>query len=161
MAHYAKLGLDNIVLNVEVVDTIDCMTRGGIEREEIGLEKLQQHSGHMIWKKCSFNTREGVRVDPVTNEVIPDSVGFRANYPGIGWYYSTEHDLFHPPRPTDEDGDLMNSWTLNTTTGMWDPPIVKPTLTDEQMETTMYRWDESAHQTDNTTGWVLRDRFPE
>ena len=161
MAHYAKLGLDNIVLSVEAVDTINCMTRGGIEREEIGLERLQQHSGHMTWKKCSYNTREGVRVDPETNEVIPDSVGFRANYPGIGWYYSSEHDLFHPPRPTDEDGDLMNSWTLNTTTGMWDPPIVKPTLTDEEMETTMYRWDESAHQADNTTGWVLRARFPE
>ena len=60
-------------------------------------------------------------------------------------------------RPTDRDGDTCNSWTLNTTTGKWQPPIEQPTtLTDEQLEAFIYyKWDESAYQADNTTGWIL------
>ena len=144
MAHYAKLGLDNIVTAVVAVDTIDCMTRGGIEKEEIGLAHLVKHHGHELWKKCSYNTRGG--------EHSGGGTPFRANYPGIGWYYSSEHDIFHPARP-------YASYTLNTTTGMWDAPIAQPELTEAQVEAgSYYRWDEDAYQADNTTGWVLETR---
>ena len=144
MAHYAKLGLDNIVTAVVAVDTIDCMTRGGIEKEEIGLAHLVKHHGHELWKKCSYNTRGG--------EHSGGGTPFRANYPGIGWYYNSEHDIFHPARP-------YASYTLNTTTGMWDPPIPQPELTEAQVEAgSYYRWDEDAYQADNTTGWVLETR---
>ena len=141
MAHYAKLGLDNIVTAVVAVDTIDCMTRGGIEREEIGLAHLVRVHGHELWKKCSYNTRGG--------EHTGGGTPFRANYPGIGWYYSSEHDIFHPARP-------FASYTLNTTTGMWEAPLAQPELTEEQIEArSYYEWDEAAYQADNTTGWVL------
>ena len=144
MAHYAKLGLDNIVTAVVAVDTIDCMTRGGIEREDIGLAHLVKHHGHELWKKCSYNTRGG--------EHSGGGTPFRANYPGIGWYYSSEHDIFHPARP-------YASHTLNTTTGMWEAPIAQPELTDAQAEAgSYYRWDEDAYQADNTAGWVLETR---
>ena len=36
MAHYAELGVDNVVKRVLFIDTIKCMTNGGIEKEEIG-----------------------------------------------------------------------------------------------------------------------------
>jgi len=148
MAHYAKLGLDNIVTAVVAVDTITCMTRGGIEKEEIGLAHLVKCHGHELWKKCSYNTHAG--------EHSGGGTPFRANYPGIGWYYNSEHDIFHPARPTDRDGDLMNSWTLNTTTGLWVAPITEPTLTSEEREAgKRYVWDESAYQADNSQGWVL------
>jgi len=141
MAHYAKLGLDNIVTAVVAVDTIDCMTRGGIEREEIGLAHLVRVHGHELWKKCSYNTRGG--------EHTGGGTPFRANYPGIGWYYSSEHDIFHPARP-------FASYTLNTTTGMWEAPLAQPELTEEQIEArSYYEWDEAAYQADKTTGWVL------
>ena len=144
MAHYAKLGLDNIVTAVVAVDTIDCMTRGGIEREDIGLAHLVKHHGHELWKKCSYNTRGG--------EHSGGGTPFRANYPGIGWYYNSEHDIFHPARP-------YASYTLNTTTGMWEAPIAQPELTDAQAEAgSYYRWDEDAYQADNTAGWVLETR---
>ena len=148
MAAYAKLGLDNVVLSVIYIDTIDCMTRGGIEREEIGLAHLQKHHGHDTWKKCSYNTRGGVHYDPKTGE--PDSgVALRANYPGICWYYSSEHDIFYPPQP-------YPSWsTLNTTTGFWEPPIEKPEEPGEGELRPYYVWDEEAYQADNTQGWVL------
>jgi len=148
MAHFAKIGLDNVVEAVLAMDTIDTMTRGGIEREDIGVAHLQKHHGHSTWKKCSYNTSGGVHRDGGTP--------FRANYPGIGWIYNSEHDIFHPARPTDADGDLMNSHTLNTTTGQWDAPLTQPDLTEEEAAAmSFYRWDESAYQADNTTGWVL------
>jgi len=141
MAHYAKLGLDNIVTAVVAVDTITCMTRGGIEKEEIGLAHLVKHHGHELWKKCSYNTYAGVHKNGGTP--------FRANYPGIGWYYNSEHDIFHPAKP-------HASWTLNTTTGHWDAPIPEPERTEAEMEAmSYYTWDEEAYQADNTTGWVL------
>ena len=144
MAHYAKLGLDNVVTAVVAVDTIDCMTRGGIEREDIGLAHLVKHHGHELWKKCSYNTSGGVHKNGGTP--------FRANYPGIGWYYNSEHDIFHPARP-------YASYTLNTTTGMWEAPIAQPELTEAEVEAgSYYRWDEDAYQADNTAGWVLETR---
>ena len=153
MAHFAKLGIDNVVLAVLAMDTIDTMTRGGIEKEEIGVAHLVKHHGHENWKQCSYNTRGGVHYDAETNEPS-GKPGFRANYPGIGWYYSSEHDIFYPPNLEGRD-----SWTLNTTTGYWDPPIPKPDETLEQIRAAnYYTWDEAAYQADNTTGWVLQTR---
>ena len=151
MAHFAKLGLDNVVTAVVAMDTIDTMTRGGIEREDIGLAHLVKHHGHENWKKCSYNTSQGVH----RNGGTP----FRANYPGIGWYYNSEHDIFHPAKPTAADGDQLNSHTLYTNTDMWVAPHADPALTDAQEEAmSFYRWDESAWVADNTEGWVLVER---
>ena len=148
MAHFAKLGIDNVVTAVVAMDTITTMTRGGIEKEEIGVAHLVKHHGHENWKKCSYNTSGGVHTEGGTP--------FRANYPGIGWYYNSEHDIFHPARPTDCNGAPCNSWTLNTTTGMWDAPLTQPNLTDDEISAgSYYLWDESDYQADNTTGWVL------
>jgi hypothetical protein len=154
MAHFAKIGIDNIVLAVLAMDTVDTMTRGGIEREEIGVEHLVKHHGHENWKQCSYNSRAGVHYDAETNEPS-GKPAFRANYPGIGWYYNSEHDIFHPEKP-----EGCDSWTLNTTTGMWDSPIPQPELTEEQKEAfSYYIWDEAAYQADNTSGWVVETQI--
>lgn len=150
MAHFAKLGLDNIVTAVVAMDTIDTMTRGGIEKEEIGLAHLIKHHGHENWKQCSYNSRGGVHYGE--DGTPSGKAAFRANYPGIGWYYNSEHDIFHPARP-------YASYTLNTTTGMWEAPLPQPELTEEEVAAmSYYRWDEDAYQADNTTGWVLETR---
>ena len=149
MAHFAKLGIDNKVIAVITMDTINTMTSGGIEREDIGIAYLTTHHGHENWRKCSYNTHAGVHAEGKTP--------FRANYPAIGDYYSSEHDIFYKPRPSDIDGDLMNSHTLNTTTGQWDPPYASPALTSEQQTAkSSYRWDESEWALDNNKGWVLQ-----
>ena len=150
MAHYAKLGVDNIVLEVLYIDTIKCMTNGGVEKEEIGIEYLKEHHGHQTWKKCSYNTYGNVHNEGGTP--------FRANYPGQGDYYNSTYDIFHAPRPTDRDGDSCGSWTLNTTTGLWTPPITKPTHTNDPSVDPVphyYEWDESVYLADNTKGWIL------
>ena len=46
MAHFAKLGIDNKVIAVLTMDTINTMTSGGIEREDIGIAYLITHHGH-------------------------------------------------------------------------------------------------------------------
>ena len=75
MAHYAQLGVDNIVTRVWTVNNRDCMTEGGIEQEAIGVAKLQKDTGHSTLKKCSFNTRANV------HEL--GGTPFRANFPGV------------------------------------------------------------------------------
>ena len=148
MAHYAELGVNDIVKRVLFITNKDCMTEGGIEKEEIGVAYLKEHHGHETWKKCSFNTFGNVHNEGGTP--------FRANYPGIGWYYDSTNDIFHSSRPTDKDGDPCTSWTLNTTTGLWTSPLTKPTLTDEETTASkIYQWDESAYLADNTKGWFL------
>ena len=139
MAHYAQLGVDNIVVKVWTLDNINSMTTGGIEKDEIGQAYLKKHHGDLTLIKCSYNTRQGVH--------ILGGTPFRANYPGVGWFYDSTHDIFYPPRPIDQDGDSCASWTLNTTTGVWSAPISKPTY--------QHLWDESLYQSDNTKGWVL------
>ena len=124
MAHFAKLGVDNIVTDIVHVDTIDNMTSGGIEKEEIGIAHLTKHHGHENWRQCSINTLRGEHLDGKTP--------FRANYPGIGWYYDSTNDVFYEQKPLDNDGDTCNSCTINTSTWTWEAPITMPTLTDDQ-----------------------------
>ena len=100
MAHFAKIGLNNIVEQVVVVRNIDTMTEGGIEQESIGVAKLVEDTGHSTWKKCSFNTRGNVHQLGGTP--------FRANFPTIGWTYDSTNDIFTEPRPVDGDGDSLS-----------------------------------------------------
>lgn len=133
MAHFAKIGLDNIVLEVVIVDNIDTMNRQGIEDEEIGIEFLKKLTGHETWKKCSYNTQYGRHTLGGTP--------FRKNYPGPGWFYNSEIDGFVPQKPHD-------SWILNETTGWWDPPVAYP----EDMIDYFYHWD------DENQTWIKGDK---
>ena len=149
MAYFARLGIDNVVLRVDSVDNRDTMTPGGIEKDELALECLRKvHGDAGTWVRCSYNTVNGVH--------RLGGTPLRANFPGGNtsdnpFYYNSTHDIFHRAPPTG-----CASWTLNTTTGEWDPPITKPTLTREEIvANNYYAWDESAYQADNTTGWVL------
>ena len=101
MAHFAKLGIDNTVLEVLVVNNVDTMTPQGEEKEEIGVEFLHKLTGHATWKQTSYNGT------------------IRKNYAGIGYTYNSELDAFIPPKP-------YNSWTLNEDTCNWEPPVAYP-----------------------------------
>jgi hypothetical protein len=113
MAHFAKIGIDNTVLEVLVVNNVDCMTPQGEEREEIGVEFLKKLTGHEVWKQTSYNG------------------SFRKRYAGHGYTYNSELDAFIPPKP-------YASWTLDTETAAWNPPTPMPTT-----EGKIYTWNES------------------
>ena len=151
MAHFAKLGLNNIVETVVFIKNIDTMTDEGVEQESVGVAKLVEDTGHSTWKKCSFNTRANVH--------LKGGTAFRANFPDVGWTYDSTNDIFTEPRPTDKDGDSCASWTMNTTTGVWSAPLSKPADPAKQdgVVQKVYQWDESVYQGNNSLGWVLVD----
>lgn len=75
------------------------------------------------WRQCSYNTRGNVHVLGGTP--------LRGNYPAPGYHYDQAHDVFYAPQP-------YASWTLNTTTWLWTPPVPYPEDT-----TRPYVWNEN------------------
>ena len=71
-----------------------------------------------LWIQTSYNTVGNVHLDPVTRQ--PDGgIALRGNYAVIGSIYDAVNDVFIPPKP-------FPSWSLNTTTWLWNPPVPRP-----------------------------------
>jgi len=102
MAHFAKIGLDNIVTEVLVVANRETMDSQGNERESIGIEFLKNLTGHETWIQTSYNGST------------------RKNFAGIGYTYDSQRDAFIPPQP-------YSSWTLVEETCNWTAPVLYPT----------------------------------
>ena len=130
MAHFAKLGVGNKVLRVEVVSNDIATT------ERAGEEFLQNlYQDREVWKQTSYNTYGG--------EHKLGGTPFRKNYAGIGFTYDETKDAFIEAKPYD-------SWTLDETTCLWEAPVSKPILTQEQLDNnSRYIWNET------TTSWDL------
>ena len=62
----------------------------------------------------------------------------RKQFAKVGGTYDPVRDEYVAVKPS-------ASWTLDSKND-WQPPIPKPAPN--------YRWDESAHQADNSTGWI-------
>lgn len=87
------------------------------------------------WIQTSYNTRRGVHYAPNSN--TPDGgVALRGNFASKGDIYDAVNDVFYTQRPLDVDGNPCNSWTLSTTTWVWEPPIPMP-------EGAYYEWSET------------------
>jgi hypothetical protein len=113
MAHFAKLGIGNIIERIEVVSNDIATT------EQAGVEFLQNlYKDRAVWKQTSYNAN------------------IRKNFAGIGYKYDQTRDAFIPPKP-------FNSWILNETTCQWEAPIAMPELTQEQIDNESgYKWNE-------------------
>ena len=138
MAHFAKIDENNVVTQVIVVANEDTTDTNGVEVEEIGVAFCKKLLGaETNWKQTSYNNN------------------FRVRYAGIGYSFSEELNAFIPPKP-------FASWVLVEETADWVSPLgAAPELTEEEVEArSFYRWDEEAHQEDNTTGWVLETPEP-
>ena len=165
MSHFAYINSDNIVVRITVVRNANTLDENGDESEAVGIAFMEgrgwNESGY-YWKKCSYNTKEGRH--------ILGGTPFRKNFPQPGWTYNASADAFNPPRPTDKDGDSCASWTITSSTAVWDAPIARPSddlinaileydeendrhnITNGPLKA--YLWDESVYQGDNTKGWV-------
>jgi len=117
MAHFAKLGKGNIVLTVHVVSNDIATT------EQAGVDFLNTlYKTRDVWKQTSYNGN------------------IRKNYAGVGFTYDQTRDAFIPPKP-------FNSWILNEETCLWDAPVAKPELTQEQIDNNNYYiWNEETKQ---------------
>ena len=129
MAHYAKLGANNKVIGVHVVNDVDCQNADGIEDEEVGRQFLERIHSWPLWKQTSYNTQNGQHKNGGTP--------FRGNYAGIGMIYDEDNDIFISKKP-------YASWTLNVEEARWQSPVGDaPALPEEEVMTHIYEWNES------------------
>ena len=129
MASFAKIGLNNKVIEVLSVVNEVLHDSNGIEQESIGIDFLTKLTGYPVWKQTSYNTIGGVH-----------SLGgtpLRKNHAGIGMTYDEDRDAFIPKKP-------FNSWILNEQTCLWEAPVAYPT------DGKIYNWDEL------TKNWILK-----
>jgi len=122
MASFAKIGLNGKVIEVQSVVNEVLHDANGVEQEVNGIDFLTKLTGWSIWKQTSYNTVGGVHKLGGTP--------FRKNHASVGYTYDEDRDAFIPPKP-------FASWTLNETTCLWDPPVVKP---DDGQR---YSWNET------------------
>ena len=106
MAHFAKLGVGNIVTAVHIVHNDIATT------EQAGIDFLNTlHKTNNVWKQTSYNTQGGVHTLGGTP--------FRKNYAGKGYRYDEDRDAFIPI-------SIYPSWTLDEDTCQWKAPVAYP-----------------------------------
>jgi len=101
MAHFAKIGLNNKVINVVTVNNNELLDADGVEQEVLGCQFLQGITGWAVWKQTSYNAN------------------FRKHFAGVGYTYDESRDAFIAPKP-------FASWILNEETCDWEAPVAKP-----------------------------------
>ena len=125
MATFAKIGLNNKVIEVLSVHNNELKDSNGVEQENIGIDFLTKLTGWSIWKQTSYNTNGGIHKLGGTP--------LRKNHASIGYTYDEDRDAFIAPKP-------YASWVLNETTCQWEAPIALP-----DTENT-YTWNEETQQ---------------
>ena len=126
MAYFSKLDDNNVVTQVVSVNNSVLLDENNVEQESKGIEFLHNlyKDSTAVWKQTSYNTLGG--------EHLLGGTPFRKNYGAIGYIYNQEADAFHAPVPYDDVNDrVLNSWTLNTTTYLWEPPTPCPETYDD------------------------------
>jgi len=127
MANFAKIGLNNKVIEVVTVNNDILLDADGNEDENLGIEFLTSTTNWPLWVQTSYNKT------------------FRKNYAGKGFEWDEDRNAFIEPKPKNE-----GSWILDETTCTWKRPVDKP----GDSNGLNYSWDEDAYQADNTAGWV-------
>ena len=128
MASFAKIGLNNKVIEILSVVNEVLHDSNGIEQEVNGIDFLTKLTGYPVWKQTSYNTHGGVHSSGGTP--------LRKNHAGIGYTYDETRDAFIAPKP-------YNSWILNENTCVWEAPVAMP------IDDNKYSWNEK------TLSWDL------
>jgi hypothetical protein len=130
MAHFAKLGVGNIVEQVIVIsDDVSNTEQQGIDF----INKL--YNTRDVWKQTSYNTFGGIHKK--------NGTPFRKNYAGIGYTYDQNRDAFIAPKP-------FSSWILDEESCRWIAP--KPIPNAPLDENEFLFWNEE------TLSWEKRVR---
>ena len=108
MAYFAEINSENLVLRVVVAGDDEVLNYGGHGSEE---------AASRFNKTCNLSTT-GVK----WIETFKD--GTRGKFGGLGHTWNEEHQIFCEPQ-------AFASWTLNTTTGKYEPPLTKPVAADK------------------------------
>ena len=130
MASFAKIGLNNKIIEILSVHDNVLLDSNGTSHESLGISFLTNLTGWAIWKQ-SFTD------------------GTRKNSAAIGYIYDEDRDAFILKKP-------FASWILNEETCIWEAPSTHPNtqtqnLTDQEDNpiNDRYEWNES------TTTWDI------
>ena len=123
MASFAKIGLNNKVIEVLSLHNNELKDSNGIEQEVNGIDFLTKLTGYPVWKQTSYNTHGGVHSTGGTP--------LRKNHAGIGFTYDEDRDAFISKKP-------YASWVLNEDTCIYEAPVALPDTENR------YTWNESA-----------------
>ena len=133
MAHFAKLGVGNIVLEVHVVSNDVATT------EQAGRDFLNNiYNTNDTWFQTSYNTFGGTHKK--------NGTPFRGNYAGTGSIWDEANNIFLHKKP-------YASWIKHIESASWKSPIGDaPALTAEQTADVTnkyhYNWNESGQSWD-------------
>ena len=122
MASFAKIGLNNKVIEVLSVVNEVLHDANGVEQESIGIDFLTKLTGYPVWVQTSYNTSAGVHSSGGTP--------LRKNHASIGMTYDEDRDAFISKKP-------FNSWILNEDTCQWEAPVAYP------LDGQRYIWNET------------------
>ncbi len=100
MAHFAEIGLNNVVERVIVVHNNELLDDNGNEVEQKGIDFCKSLFGG-TWLQTSYNGN------------------MRKNFAGKGFTYDAERDAFIAPKP-------FSKWVLNEDTCRWEAPVAYP-----------------------------------
>lgn len=100
MAHFAEIGLNNIVQRVIVVHNNELLDENGVEQEAKGQEFCRNLLGG-TWVQTSYNSN------------------FRKNFASVNYTYDSQRDAFIPPK-------RFESWILDEDTCTWNAPVAQP-----------------------------------
>jgi len=128
MAHFAELGLNNVVQRAIVVHNNELLDENNVESEQKGADFCRNLFGG-TWVQTSYNGN------------------FRKNFAGTGYTYDSQRDAFIPPKPFD-------SWVLNEDTCQWQAPTPMPedgsiylqAPTPMPEDGSIYLWDEETQE---------------
>ena len=96
MAHFAKLGVGNIIEAVHVVSNNIATS------EQAGIDFLNNlYNSRDVWVQTSYNGN------------------IRKNFASVGYTYDQTKDAFIAPKP-------YASWILNEDTCLWEAPVAYP-----------------------------------
>jgi len=130
MAHFAEIDDNNIVLRVLVIEQSEVTTGNWGDPAK--------------WIQTSYNTFGGIHYLPNSRTPSPDqSKALHKNYAGIGYIWlpnGPDGPGFTPPQP-------FPSWTMDSFSYMWIPPVPKPEK-PWPPDVIDYGWDEA------TQSWV-------
>lgn len=97
MMRFAKIGLNNKVIDIVVVSTSNTTNANNDFDENIGKEYLEKITTWPLWVACTDNRGSAGR--------------------GVTW--NEEHNIFIEEQP-------FPSWNINYSTGKYEPPIDYP-----------------------------------
>ena len=143
MAHFAKLGNNNKIIQVLTLNNGDMLNGDGVEDESVGQQYLERHNNWpaAMWIQTSYNTFSNIHKN--------GGIAFRGNYAGKGFEWDEANQIFWPKQP-------YPSWVKHIASASWKSPIGdEPSLTAEQIadqiNTYQYQWNESGQSWDLQT----------